>query len=278
MNAQPPVGSLARAFTLLEAVAASDGLSITELAERTGLDKSIVSRLARSLIKIGYLHRRADRALVMSGRVLSLARGFEQQFSLREVARPVLVQLCRSVGETVHLGFRSGSSLLYVDEVVPARDVVVRAQLGRLSPLYETAMGRAIMFHLSHDEQVEILRACADQPVEHEEVRIEEHELAQLQLQAMKDGYTTVARNDDLSRVGSVVFDALDRPHAAVGVYGPAYRMRPAFDVIAKRTRAAAAKVSELLGGHREATFSGELNGPWEVATTPLMMFGGALQ
>jgi len=64
--------ALARGLRILEAVAdGRGGLTVTELAELTGTDKSSVSRLVATLVDLGFLARLDNRRVILTGRILS---------------------------------------------------------------------------------------------------------------------------------------------------------------------------------------------------------------
>ena len=96
---------------LLEAVSEErHGITVTELSRATGLEVSTTSRLVGSLCDFGYLAKLPDRRIVLTGRVLRLTRGFQDQFDLRELARPMLRELRDLVAYLASLKAENGKS------------------------------------------------------------------------------------------------------------------------------------------------------------------------
>ena len=95
------VASADRALTVLSAFRKGDrALSLAELAERTGLVKSTIMRLAISLEEHGYLAREDDGAYRLDAEVLRLGTIYTQSFRLDAHVIPVLEKLVTRTGET----------------------------------------------------------------------------------------------------------------------------------------------------------------------------------
>lgn len=244
--------TLARGIAILESVAdARDGRTITELAEISGIDKSTTSRLVASLCDFGYLVRMPDRKIVLTGRVLRLTKGFQEQFDLQGLARPALTELRDRVGESVVLTIREGNFSVSIDQVDPEHAFRMVPHIGNTAPLDATAAGRAILFALPAPEQHRILSAIRDEPVEHPEVRLDPRSLAREVEKARRKGYVWIPRTDDVERVAAVVLDYLGAPLAAISVYGPRYRMHDKLDQLGKECKLTADAVSMLARGQR---------------------------
>lgn len=99
--------SLSRGLQLLRAFGPGDAvLGNRELCERTGLPKATVSRLAYTLMMLGYLSRSADHRYTLGAGVLSLGYPMLAGMRIRQIARPWLERLARETGCTVNLGMR----------------------------------------------------------------------------------------------------------------------------------------------------------------------------
>ncbi|GAA3510113.1 DNA-binding IclR family transcriptional regulator [Streptosporangium album] len=244
--------ALARGLRILEAVAdGRGGLTVTELAELTGTDKSSVSRLVATLVDLGFLARLGNRRVVLTGRVLSLAKGFQKQYNLSEIARPYLKELCDVVGETVILTIRQGDYTVSIEQIDPEQPFRMVPHIGNLAPLHATAAGRAILFALPVVEQHRILDNLRDAPVEHPEVRLDRESWARELELARSRGYVWIPRTDDVERVAALAQDRNGLPLAAVSVYGPKYRMQSRVTELGREARATAAKMSRAAYGIR---------------------------
>ncbi|MCC6000283.1 MAG: IclR family transcriptional regulator [Pararhodobacter sp.] len=139
------VNALARGLSLLAAFEPEDrALGNQELAERTGLPKPTVSRLARTLTELGYLihHQRAAR-YSLSPKVLELGYAALASSGISLIARPIMRQLSEMDDVAVALGVQSRNAIRYIDLVRRPEAVVLSLDIGSRLPLLRSAMGRA---------------------------------------------------------------------------------------------------------------------------------------
>jgi DNA-binding IclR family transcriptional regulator len=96
------VDAVERALTLLHAFDAPDASAMTlkALAERSGLTKSTILRLAVSLERFGYLVRDRDVLYHLGPTLWRLGSLFRQRLNLGEVVRPVLERLVDETSES----------------------------------------------------------------------------------------------------------------------------------------------------------------------------------
>lgn len=83
-------------------------LSLSELAEETGLHKSTVLRLTRSMALYGFLDRDEAGRFSIGAGVWHLGLIFRQGFDTGETIRPALRELVRLTGETASFFVRAG--------------------------------------------------------------------------------------------------------------------------------------------------------------------------
>lgn len=244
--------ALTRGIRIMEVIAqVPGGLTVTELSEVTGIDKSSVSRLISSLVEVGMLARLDSRKVVLTGRVLGLAKGFRTQYNLSEIARPFLIDLRDRVDETVILTIRQRNNTVSIDQFDPEHPFRMVPHVGNSAPLYATAAGRAIMFALPVSEQHRLIDELADAEVEHPEVRLDHAGWAREIDLAQSRGYVWIARSDDVERLAAVVRDRNGRPLAAVSIYGPKYRLNGRLADLGREARLTAGRVARAAYGVR---------------------------
>ena len=141
------IQSLARGLKILELLGQMpEGVSITELAERLGVDKASASRLVATLVNYGYAEKDAQtRRYHLGPQVVSLSRSVLTRLPLREAAKPFLCQLMESTGECAHLAVSAQGKVLYIDQVESPATLRVNAQVGTLNPLHCTALGKVLL-------------------------------------------------------------------------------------------------------------------------------------
>ena len=109
MGNEVGVAAVDRALSILDTFAENDSrLSLTEIAARTGLYKSTVLRLIKSLEKFGYIHRLDDGAYRLGSKPLFLASLYQRHFRTSDVVPPVLRQIVDELNEGASLYVRDG--------------------------------------------------------------------------------------------------------------------------------------------------------------------------
>jgi IclR family acetate operon transcriptional repressor len=142
----PPVGSVARAIALLDAVAESDGgARVNELARRIGVNPSTASRLLATLEAGGLVERTPQGPYRLGLKLVALSDRVLAQLDVRERARPWLTWLVQETGETATLSVPGGGEAITVDFVPSPSSVVSLARLGRPSVAHATAAGKVML-------------------------------------------------------------------------------------------------------------------------------------
>jgi DNA-binding IclR family transcriptional regulator len=109
MGDEGGVAAVDRALSILDAFAESDPkLSLAEIAKRTGLYKSTVLRLIKSLEKFGYMHRSDDGAYQLGSKTLFLGSLYQRHFRTADVVPAVLRQVVDQLEEDASLYVRDG--------------------------------------------------------------------------------------------------------------------------------------------------------------------------
>ncbi|MDF1606464.1 helix-turn-helix domain-containing protein [Nocardioides sp. YIM 152315] len=144
--------TLDRGLRVLDALvaAAPDGLTITELAARLDVNRTIVHRLVGTLARHALVRRDASGRLRIGLGALRIASAVRPL--LREVATPVLRRLAEEVGATAHLTIAEGEEAHALVVVEPTwTDFHVGYRVGSRHPLGQGAAGRAILLGRSGD-------------------------------------------------------------------------------------------------------------------------------
>jgi len=137
--------TLDRGLLVLEEVAdTSEGLTITELANRLGIGRTVVYRLVVTLEKHALIRRGSDGRCRLGLGVLAMGR--QLQPVVRDAAFPALRLLADAVGCTAYLSLVDGAESVAALVAEPSRsDMHVTYRVGSRSPLEAAASGRAIL-------------------------------------------------------------------------------------------------------------------------------------
>ncbi|MFU8865995.1 MAG: IclR family transcriptional regulator [Rhodobacterales bacterium] len=162
------VTALHRGLDILRAFTPADrsGLGNRDLADRTGLPNSTVSRLTYTLLKLGYLvYDEGTGRYRMGVPVLSLGYACLGGLKVRETAQPLMQQLADDCGDgvLVALGGRDDHSITYIACARAARGMIsLQLNVGSRISLARSAMGRAYIAGTSETERTQILEMIRD--------------------------------------------------------------------------------------------------------------------
>jgi DNA-binding IclR family transcriptional regulator len=145
--------TLDRGLRVLDVLAASTGgLTVTELAARLEVNRTVVYRLVSTLEQHALVRRDPRGRLHVGLGVLHLASAVQPV--LRDLAVPVLRELAESVGCTAHLTVADGEEALALAVVEPSwTDFHVSYRVGSRHPLTRGAAGKAILLGRQPDAQ-----------------------------------------------------------------------------------------------------------------------------
>jgi DNA-binding IclR family transcriptional regulator len=241
------VAAVERSMRVLETLADAGGeLGTNELARRTGVNASSVSRLLATLAGGGYVEHNEESGRYRLGlRLLQLGNVVLAGLDLRELARPHLEALVEETGETVTLSVPGEQDAVTVDFVQSGSSVQSVARLGRPSVAHATAAGK-------------VLLAFGDVPLP--SARLERftpktltdpRRLAAAVERVREQGWAEAAgeRERDLNAIAAPVLGAEGELAGIVGVQGPDGRLdraarRQAVDPLLAHTHA----LSKALG------------------------------
>ena len=152
----PANRSLERGVEILRAFRqGSELLGNGELAERTGLPKSTVSRLTQTLVGLGMLQNEvAMRAYRLAPAVLSLAHAMRTGSRVLSVSAPLMRRLAERERINVGLAAPDREDMVYLESIRYARRVAFRSVVsGQRVPMELTSLGRAYLSTLAMTER-----------------------------------------------------------------------------------------------------------------------------
>lgn len=218
------VGSVQRAIDVLDALAeARTELGTNEIARRTGVNVSTISRLLSTLTTAGLVQHIPSTGRYRLGiRILQLAGAAREGLDVQGMARPLLEELTAITGETATLSLPGTVDLLTVDFVPSPQSVRSVAQVGRNSVAHATAAGKVLLAWGGRLPDGELVRYT-------ERTTVDRDALAQEIDRVRERGWAQAVgeREEDLNGVAVPVLDGTGTLTAVLGVQGPAGRFTP---------------------------------------------------
>ena len=140
------VEATVRAVEILDALADGGELGTTDVARRTGISPSTVSRQLGTLTRVGLVeHVTATGRYRLGVRTLRYANAVLGRLNLRDLARPHLEELVHEVGETATLSIPGEADAITVDFVPTDRYLQGVTRLGRPSVGHASSAGKVML-------------------------------------------------------------------------------------------------------------------------------------
>ena len=154
------INSLGRGLNLLEAFT-HDRLSLTftEIVKDMGLSQTTIFRITHTLKELGYLKLDPkNRKYYLGPKVLELGFATLSNMKTRDIARAYMEELYRAIGENINLGILDDCEIVYSDQIKANQILDINLHVGNRIPVYNTAIGRAIMMYMSMSELNQIIK------------------------------------------------------------------------------------------------------------------------
>jgi DNA-binding IclR family transcriptional regulator len=213
------VQSLEKGFAVLHAVAQSpQPSSLTEIIERTGLEKSAAQRFTHSLVALGYLKKdEGTRRYSLAIRLLDFTFSYLRSSALVAAAMPHLADASELCRETINLIIPDGLDIIYAVRIPVRRTVLLATLVGRRRPLHFTSGGRAIMSRLSDGEINAILDVIPKRGITAKTITDRQSNF-DLIMEARRVGYSIAAEEALIGEIGvsAPIVTETGRPLAAV--------------------------------------------------------------
>jgi DNA-binding IclR family transcriptional regulator len=223
-------------------------LSLQEIAERIRMPKTTAFRLVNTLERAGFLIRMDNQQYCLSLKVARLGGLVRSTLSIREIARPIMLEVNRQTQETITLNTVMGTDRMVLEVVDTPSPLMSMARLGQHMPLLLGASARVIMAYMEPDELERVLKANAkvaeiDRPAL-------ERELARFR----KQGYALSRgqRVPGLTAISVPLFDINGKVRNSLSLTGPSIRVDPIDLDLAEIMMTAGRDISTRLGASPE--------------------------
>jgi DNA-binding IclR family transcriptional regulator len=219
-------------------------LSLQEIVDRTGLAKSTTFRLVASLVEAGYLMRLESQRYCLSFKFTLLAGLVQSTLSLRDLARPVMVELSQATGETVTLNGVEGQWRICLDVVHAPSPLMSVTRSGSRSPLRDGATARVLMSRLAEPLRNRSIARAARL------LRMPKTDLAAELDTVARQGWAVThgERVPGLTAVAAPIGDSDGTWPWCVTVAGPTIRLKTRERELVRQTCQAATRISRLMG------------------------------
>jgi DNA-binding IclR family transcriptional regulator len=141
------VGAVERAFTILRSLAAQGPLSLADVVDQTGLNKSTTLYTLRTLLTLDVVaHDESTRTYTLGSALMELGMIAGGQFSEVAVAKRSLAELLDVMNVTIAIYRRVGvGEVMMVDKLERPRRIRITVEAGEHVPIQGGSVGRAFL-------------------------------------------------------------------------------------------------------------------------------------
>jgi DNA-binding IclR family transcriptional regulator len=215
------IGASERAIAVLDTLAEGGELGTNEIARRTSMTPSTVSRQLGTLAAAGLVERVSANGRYRLGlRIVHLANALLARLDVREVARPHLLALVEATGETATLSVPGDQDAITVDFVLGSHQVQPVSRLGRPSIAHATSAGKVMLAFSGRELPDESLRAYT--PATITDLRALASEIARVREQGWAQAVGE--REPDLAAIAAPIRSSRGELEAIVALQGPSSR------------------------------------------------------
>lgn len=222
------VPALQRAFDILELFLDEAELSAPEITTKLELPRTTVHELLGTLVERGYLtHAGSSTSRYRLGvRSFQLGSAYADRLDLAREGQLAAEETSRECNETVHIGIREGTEVLYVAKVDSGHPVRMVSAVGRRLPAHCTAVGKALLAPLSTEKLDELYGASTLSPMTANSITDYRSLLSELAEVRARSGQARehCESNDSVACVAAPVYDHSSEVVAAMSIAVPILR------------------------------------------------------
>jgi len=200
-------------------------LTMTQISEKIGINKSTVHRLLATLERKRFVERDPPTGVYRLGiGLLQMAFLTLEHNNLRRLLAPFLIDLCNQYRENINLTVLDDTEVVYIDVIESPQRVKLAAFPGQRLPAFCTASGKAILAFLPEDHVNRILdhgmpkytqNTILTKDAFFENIRIAREQGFVFSNQEFEEGINAIA---------VPIINSNGKPIASVSIAGPAYR------------------------------------------------------
>ncbi|AYN31355.1 MULTISPECIES: IclR family transcriptional regulator [Streptomyces] len=121
---------------------------LREISELWGVHRTTALRLVQTLIAGGLIRKDERGRYGVGFRLAALAESALEQFDLRTVVHPHIVELSERVGQTVQFAVPQGDHLVYVDKIEPPSSIRLNTRIGGYATVHTAGVSKAYLAHV----------------------------------------------------------------------------------------------------------------------------------
>lgn len=224
-EASNPVKSLNTMEDVIESLATLEGASVSEVAKHIDRPPSIVHNHLDTLRELEYVVSRGDE-YYLGLKFLQRGEKARHRFPLYDAAKSEIAKLASESGELITLLVEEHGKGIYLDISSGSDDIDYPARPGERTLLHCSAVGKAVLAHMSRSEVEQIIDYYG-LPAQSENTITNREQLFK-ELSEIRSNSIAFDREEfrsGLKSIGAPITTAENNVVGSVSIAGPAHRM-----------------------------------------------------
>jgi IclR family transcriptional regulator, acetate operon repressor len=247
------VQAIDRGMAVLNIIAGSDGLTLTDLSQRAGLAPSTAHRILASLEVHKFVFHDEERGLWLIGvGAFEVGSAFLRNRRLAGIGRVVMHELMEETGETVNLGIEDTGEVVFISQVEAHSALRAFFRAGSRAPIHASGVGKTLLAEMTEARVNEILYKRGLAKFTQRTLIAPADLKAELAITARRGwGVDDEERNLGMRCVAAAIFNEYGEAIAGISVSGPTVRITPErVSELGPLVKRAAEEITASIGGH----------------------------
>lgn len=237
---------------VLGVLAERDGISLSELSERSKQSSATVYRVLVTLQSREIVEFEEHTQLWYIGAgAFRIGSVFLNRTNILQRSRPVMQNLMRLIGETANLGIERNDWVLFVSQVESSHTIRAFFPPGTRNPMHASGIGKTLMANFSKDRVKKIITEQGLERFTDKTITDPDHLFSELE-SIKRKGFAVddEERTEGMRCIAAPIFDAYGDPIAGLSISGPTFRIpQNATTKIGEIVSESAQAVTKDLGG-----------------------------
>lgn len=246
------VQALDRALALLEILAQSDGIALSDLSHRANLAPSSAYRLLTTLAARGFVEfLERDQQWAIGVEAFRTGMAFPRRYSIATVGRGIMQDLMHTTGETANIAIFENGEIVFVSQVESQEPIRAFFRTGERRPAHASGIGKALLAEMPRAAVEAIVANKGLARFTEKTIVAAEPLFANLALTHVRGwALDDEERNAGMRCIAAAVFNEFGDPVAGVSISGPVARLDDAAVArLGPMVTAGAAEITRLIGG-----------------------------
>ena len=243
------MSAVERTMLILETLSKAEAINLENMAKMTALPKATLLRFLSSLISLGYVYRDSADQYHLTLKMFMVGSRSLSHIDLVSTAKPFAKKLSQKLGETVHMGILEDDEAVYVLKEESSYTLRMYSRVGKIIPLYCTAIGKVFLSEMSDEEldgylSTHTLKPFTPKSLDESGLRAELHEIRSRGWAIDREEH-----EENIVCIASPIRDYSGKAVAAISASWPVFRFcGEDLDKNASLVSETAGEISSILG------------------------------